>query len=183
MTAPKTSFTTVVMRYLESGMRVLDLGAGDGRWSEKFAGVGANVIAVDRQPSEKLFPEIDWIVSDAQDYVDRLQPQDTFDLIFLRNIIQFLNSTKVLESLLPKLAGQLSSHGMIAIQTFYHDPIPPFPRPLASLYHVGNIQGAVKSLQTVWSQEEKTSGLDLAGQPRTFFMTEYIATTTGNKKT
>ncbi len=167
-------FTSIVFQNIEPGSKVLDLGAGDGRWSKKFAAVGAKVVAVDRRTSPESIPEIAWQVSEVQKYMNQVGDSDNFDLVFLRHLLQFLPKRDAVESFLPQVSRHVRNGGLVAIQTFFAQPKPSFPNPVPSLYSLNELLPVFGTWEKLWQLQSVQTGQDLAGTPRVFSVTELI---------
>lgn len=169
------TFSKKVLEYAFPGAKILDLGAGDGWFSRKCLEKQAMVTAVDRKLSPDQHPEIDWHQMDVQAYVERLQEKDMFDIVYSRNLIQFLEGDWVENKLIPILVNHLRPGGIIAIQTFYRDPEPPFERAVSSLWAVKDLQRLLPKLQVLQKGEISDMSPDMRGIPRRFFLTNLIA--------
>lgn len=169
------TFSDQVLVFIQPGFKVLDLGAGKGWFSRKCLEKQAIVTAVDRSAPENLSPGIDWHTMDVKEFVERLPEKEVFDIIYSRNLIQFLDSDWVEKKLIPTLIEHLRPAGIIAIQTFYQDPEPPFESKVPSIYTVDDLRTMLAPLQILQAKGFSDNAPDMAGIPRTFFLTNIIA--------
>lgn len=167
------NFINAILDDIRPAQLVLDLGAGDGRFAEMFAERDAHVTAVDLHPPELQNPKITSTQTKIEDFCTEKNSQ-RYDLIFARNSIQFLDKPWVLEELFPWMEEHASRHGVIAIETFYQNPEPPFLRPLRSLYTLEELQRYFFSWGEIYARQYRYAGLDLEGQHRTFFVSSMI---------
>ena len=68
----------------------------------------------------------------------------------------------------------ISSKGIIAIETFYLDPEPPFDHPTRSLYTLKELTRHFMSWNEIFAQEYDHMGLDMNGNTRRFFVASLI---------
>lgn len=166
-------FTNTFLSYIQPGQHVLDLGAGDGKFAQMFVERGGKVTAVDTHPIN---------INDAMIVSKQMTIEDfcvtesaeKYDLIFARNAIQFLDKNWALESLLLWMEEHISSNGIIAIETFYQEPEPPFDHPMRSLYTLKELTGYFMSWNELYAQEYSHVGLDMGGQTHKFFVSSLI---------
>jgi 2-polyprenyl-3-methyl-5-hydroxy-6-metoxy-1,4-benzoquinol methylase len=103
---------------------MLDLGAGTGRFSLYAASKGINVTAVEKQENylsgmEKIaffskgkeIGSVRYLVED----LERWLPEESYDFILAKNILQFLPKEYVLHTLLPRL---IEKGDIVYIETF-----------------------------------------------------------------
>lgn len=166
-------FISVCFDRLRPGAEVLDLGAGDGRFSNLFAKHGAVVTAVDYKDKHAKGTEVDFVRMDIKDYIEQVSTRQ-YDLIFMRNVIQFLDKAWVLQTLLPWTDQHTKSGGDIAIETFHKDPRPPFAHPMRSLYTLDDLVGDAARWEVVYKQQYEHDGSDMSGAVRHFFTTDLI---------
>jgi 2-polyprenyl-3-methyl-5-hydroxy-6-metoxy-1,4-benzoquinol methylase len=171
-------FTKTFLNHIQPGHHVLDLGAGDGKFAQMFVERGAKVTAVDTRPMN---------INDAMivpkqmtiEYFCATENKEHFDLIFVRNAIQFLDKNWTLETFLPWMEERCSDKGIIVIETFYQDPEPPFDHPMRSLYTLKELTGFFMSWNELFAREYDHVGLDLSGNTRKFFITSLIVQKAG----
>jgi 2-polyprenyl-3-methyl-5-hydroxy-6-metoxy-1,4-benzoquinol methylase len=168
------NFTNTFLDCVKPGSKVLDLGAGEGIYTQMFLDQGASVTAVDTRPP--AFDDAKLIVKKmtVEDFC-RVEETGRYNLVFARNVIQFLDKNWVFENLFPWLEDHLEPDGVIAIETFYQDPEPPFDHPMSSLYRLDELNAYFISWQELRAREYEHVGFDLAGQTRKFFISSLIA--------
>lgn len=156
---------------------VLDLGAGkEGKFARNFVNRGAMVIAVDRDPlEEKGRMDYIFIRSRAEDYVQSLENEERYDLIHIRNLVQFLNKDFVLDLMLPKLASCLKPRGILAIQTFKQSPVPPFEHNNHSYFDAADLKKSLSGTEILLEVEHQHHGPDMKKVRRDFYLTTVIA--------
>lgn len=116
--------TTKVFSWLAdiSGRSVLDLGAGVGQWSFRFAERGANkVLAVEyaaglaeigrSEAVQRNMPQVEFVVSAAE----KFNSQQPFDLVFISGLFVYLNDDQASE-LLAKLQSFVSDGGLLLLR-------------------------------------------------------------------
>lgn len=167
------NFTKNYLSYIKSGDKVLDLGAGVGTYSRMFADKGAIVNAVDIKVPEDLGESIVPKKMKVEDFVD-LNEEAQYGLVFMRNILQFLDKRWVFEILFPWLEEHLKKRGVIGIETFYSEPEPPFEHPLRSLYIAPELASYFLSWQELYNEQYEHRGPDMSGNMRKFFLTDMI---------
>ena len=101
---------------LDKSKRALDLGAGAGQWSLRFAELAKEVVAVEysaemcdlaRSEAEKLgVNNIDFVTSPAQDY----QSDELFDFIFISGLLIYLDDEEC-ELLVSRCAQHINARG------------------------------------------------------------------------
>lgn len=168
-------FTRKFLSCVQAQSAILDLGAGPGRHSALFVGAGHRVTAVDRQPAPEGLAGVKWIAEDIREWVERDDETQILDAVFCRNVIQFLDAEFVVEKLLPRLAEMLRPGGVIAIQTFYQAPEPPFAAPFAAYWRTADLLGCLAGWTVCHVAEHPAVTPDMRGQVRKFFLTEVIA--------
>ena len=170
---PPSEFTQSFISYVRTGSTVLDLGAGSGKFSEQFLDKGARVTAVDMRKPEHVREGITIIQGTVEDYVAKAN-REHFDLIFFRNILQFLEKEWVFSVLFPWLHDHINKDGIIGIETFYQNPEPAFNQPLKSLYRIQEFNNVLPKWQKLYSEECDFNGPDLMGRVRHFFIVDLI---------
>jgi 2-polyprenyl-3-methyl-5-hydroxy-6-metoxy-1,4-benzoquinol methylase len=161
--------------YMRNGDTVLDLGAGNGKFTHLFLEAGAKVIAVDKRAPLQPHPDVDWKVVAAEEYIMQLPEDVRFHLVFARNVIQFFDSTWAIKKGLPTLQQHVLPGGLIVIQTFYKQPEPGFTAPAPSLYMLADLQNVFVDWKILYQWQYEHSGTDMHGQTRTFYLTDMIA--------
>ena len=152
---------------------VVDLGAGDGRWSRVLQAAGHKVIAVDKQtkPTDVI---VDWQVSSAQNWVTDLKNNFRADGWLIKNLLQFIEKDYVLQELLPKIANHTPAEGVVAIETFYQPPNPPFAKPHKYYYSLSDLEAIFGGWKLILAEEVVELGPDLSGHPREFCLTRLV---------
>lgn len=122
---------SLVRNHLESmvdakGLRVLDLGCGEGKNANAYAEAGAEVIAVDcsrvaLENGMKAFPAagIRWIRSDAKSY---LENADLFDVVIMYGLLHCLSSAEEVRLLIDCALRRTHSAGMHIVAAFNDGP-------------------------------------------------------------
>ncbi len=167
------------LKHVKSGMKVLDLGCGAGKFAVDAANLGAVVTAIDKTANDSWKDDrVMWTANDAKDFIEHMGQKSrvtmTFDLIYCRNVIQFMPKAWVLDTLLPALQAMLNPGGIILIETFFDQPKPPFNRPVPSLYALHEVMTALPG-----SDGEKgwLDAADMAGNPREFALVQVVKLT------
>ena len=145
-------FTSIFLNHIKPGHKVLDLGAGSGDFSQMFADKGAIVTAVDSKIPVDLGESIIPKKMKIEEFIAH-ENDERYDLIFLRNILQFLDKQWVFDVLLPWFQGHLNTGGIIGIETFYQEPEPAFDHPMRSLYSAPELSGHFLSWQEIHLQQ------------------------------
>lgn len=166
-------FTNTFIDCIKPGCRVLDLGAGEGKFTQMFLERGAIVTAVDTQPPA---------FQDAKLTVKKMKIEDFcaskgnehYDLAFARNVIQFLDKSWVYETLFPWIDKHLVKGGIVAIETFYQDPEPPFDHSMTSLYTLKELTSYFVTWKEIYAEEYSHLDFDMSGQTRKFFISSLI---------
>jgi tellurite methyltransferase len=122
---------SLIRRHLASignakGLKVLDLGCGEGKNANAYVQAGADVTAVDRSQyaiknALQAFPatRIRWIQCDAESY---LSDADTFDVIVMYGLLHCLRSTAEVRSLIDLALKKTRSGGVHIVATFNDGP-------------------------------------------------------------
>jgi 2-polyprenyl-3-methyl-5-hydroxy-6-metoxy-1,4-benzoquinol methylase len=166
-------FIKTFIDHIQPGQYVLDLGAGDGMFARMFVERGAKVTAVDTRPMKLN----DTMIVTKQMTIENFcatENVEKYDLMFARNAIQFLDKNLVFETLLPWMEEHISSNGIIAFETFYRDPEPPFDHPMRSLYTLKELTGHFMLWNELFAREYDHVGLDMSGNTRKFFAASLI---------
>lgn len=171
--AMSKEFIKTVLDCIKPGHHVLDLGTGDGRFARLFAERGAHVTAVDPEAPTTAEPLIDFKKMPVEEFMSHADTTP-YDMVFMRNFIQFLDKQWCFDILFPWVGTRLRGGGILAIHTFYRDPEPPFDHPMRSLYPINELKEHFVLWPEVLAEEYCERGLDMAGQERTFFVSDLI---------
>ncbi len=166
-------FTKRFLDYIKPGQHVLDLGAGEWKFAQMFVERGARVTAVDTRPSLLRNAMITRVTMNIEDFCSATHP-DKYDLVFARNVLQFLDKYWVFETLLPWIEEHLAGQGIIGIETFYQDPEPPFDHSMRSLYALKELTTHFLLWAELYAKEYDHRGFDMSGQTRKFFVSDLI---------
>lgn len=108
--------------------RVLDVGAGDGRYSRYMSARGCVVTAIEP------FRELRWdgrlaashrcSFEDWYAHIGRGREQ--FDGVLAMNMLQFLSRRDALAKVLPMMMSIIAPGGVLALETFFGEPVPMF---------------------------------------------------------
>ncbi len=149
---------------------VVDLGAGQGRFTRLALQHGHAVLAVDTAPPPEQLASV-WIEEDVRTF--RI-PQNV-NIVHARNLIQFLTREEGL-ALLDRAVEALAPGGILAVEAFRAPPEPPFETPHTSYWALKDFKHI--ELETMEATETIEEGLDMRGVPRRFYVARYI----GRKK-
>lgn len=164
-------FIATILDSIHTDSAVLDLGSGDGRFARMFSERGAHVTAVDREPMPEM-KGVSFVHGLIQDFIET--NSDQYDMIFMRNCIQFMKSSWVFSTLLPFTLSHTKPNGIVAVKTFYQEPDPPFERPLASLYTLSKLKNAFNDWTTVLEFEGQLTLNDRKGTERLFSVVDLV---------
>lgn len=146
----------------------LDLGCGSGSASHYVAIRGLKVLAVDklRVAPERIrdLARVRYLQKDLHLWTPG---EETWDIMVLLNVLQFLNRDYVLETFLPKLAWCLNPGGLIEIETFAPGEALDTP----SKYVPDEIVKSLKGLTILGQRMFEYDGLDMRGTKRHFHLT------------
>jgi len=173
------NFTNTFLDGIEPGNKVLDLGAGEGKFAQMFLDCGATVTAVDMKPPAFQDPALIVKKIKIEDFCAS-EEGEQYDLVFARNVIQFLDKSWVYETLFSWIDKHLVKGGIIAIETFYQDPEPAFAHPMRSLWTLPELTSFLMNETQLYAKELYAKqfdhiGFDMSGQTRKFFVTSLIA--------
>ena len=108
------------------GLKVLDLGCGEGKNANAFARAGANVVAVDCSAlaisnGQQSFAEtkIDWVLSDAERYLLNCEP---FDVIVMYGLLHCLPSLTRIASVIHLALRKTRMAGYHIVASFNDGP-------------------------------------------------------------
>jgi tellurite methyltransferase len=128
---------SLVQRFIANvpckGLRVLDLGCGEGKNAYALAHAGAVVTAVDCSElaianGTRAFAdgEIEWVVSDGATYLLYCEP---FDVIVMYGLLHCLPSLKAISTMIASALGQTRRGGYHIVATFNDGPHDLSPHP------------------------------------------------------
>lgn len=169
---PGSKFVNAFADFIKKGHKVLDLGSDLGIYCDIFVERGASVIAVDIEKYQHLNNAVDFRFQSVESFVETNTAD--YDLIFMRNILQFLDKEWVFEILFPWLYKQTTREGVIGIKTFYQEPDPPFMHSIRSTFSSEELIYQLPLWHEVYVKEYEHDGPDLAGEMRHFFITDLI---------
>jgi tellurite methyltransferase len=111
---------------LATGLRVLDLGSGEGKNAFAFSSAGATVVAVDcsalglaNGQQEFADAKIEWVLSDAETYLRECEP---FDVIVMYGLLHCLPSTAAISSVVQLALRKTNGGGYHIVATFNDGP-------------------------------------------------------------
>lgn len=165
-------FTQHLLDHVLPGMRVLDIGAGEGVHAKYFVEKGASVLGIDRSAPNPKINGVSWMTADASDFP--WSKSGVFNIIVLRNLIQFLPKDFVLNQLLPELKTHLAPEGFLGIVTFTAAPIPPFEGSNHSYYSVKELKESLQDMRVIYETESVGDKNDRNGTQREFHLSEII---------
>lgn len=104
------------------GLSILDLGAGVGQWTFRFAERGADrIVAVEyakglaevgmAEARRRGFPQVEFIVSSAEEF----ETEETFDLLYISGLFVYLNDDQA-ERLLNRVVRFVRPGGMLMLR-------------------------------------------------------------------
>ena len=107
-------------------LSVLDLGAGVGQWTFRFAERGAaRIVAVEyaeglarigaAEAARRGFDTVEFVVGAAEAYADEAASAETFDLVFISGLFVYLNDDQA-ERLLRRLPALLRPGGTLLLR-------------------------------------------------------------------
>jgi 2-polyprenyl-3-methyl-5-hydroxy-6-metoxy-1,4-benzoquinol methylase len=161
---------------------VLDIGAGDGRFARIFRRCGAITHAVDKQPRTVPPEKFPWVLGRIEWIYGRIEAESTlrvirqhgpFHVVFMSNILHFLERRWVQTTLMPTIIPLLTIGGTVAIQTISQEPQRPLQDPIASLWSVEDLCESLTGLKILSAKTAvKKDPLDPKG---TFHLSRVIA--------
>lgn len=159
-----------LLRMHPNAKTFLDLGCGPGRVSRYAAFRGLNVLAIDRW---RMVPErirgmerVRYLQKDLHNWSPE---EETWDIMVLLNVIQFLDRDYVLETFLPRLVTRLNPAGLIEIETFSPGAGESFNA--LSRYIPDEIVKSLKGLSILEQRMFEHDGPDMHGIKRHFHLT------------
>ena len=111
----RKTLTSVFLKTSVRPLKVLEIGAAGGAWTEYFLKEGCEVTCVDvsgavLEGNAKLHPAAKFILADATDVL----LNDRFDLIFIKDVIEHIKDDRLF---LENMNNHLKNDGMIMINT------------------------------------------------------------------
>lgn len=164
------AFLSEVGRFVQPGSRLLDLGAGQGAQAHLFATLGARVTAID--PLARAADRVEWVAMSVEQWCST-EPRRSYDIIFTRNLLQALERKWVLDLLLPTVAARVNERGIVAIETFFAPPEPPWEGAPPSTFTVKELATRF-AWPVVHSLESVEQGHDMSGVARRFHVARVI---------
>lgn len=170
------SFLETFYSLIHPGDTVLDLGAGKGIHALKMAEKGATVITLEKNRMEDHVhsQSIHWQFQNIRDWVKENKEKKLYDLILMRNLVQFCDKEWAMNALFPVLEEILKQGGVLGIETFFKPPEPPFPKLHHSYWTTDELQDAFSNLEMLFSQTTEEERKDQSGTPRKFFISNVI---------
>jgi 2-polyprenyl-3-methyl-5-hydroxy-6-metoxy-1,4-benzoquinol methylase len=107
---------------IEQGMRVLDVGCGNGYWAGRFGAIGCDTVGIDPSPTgisvaRKTYPDSRFEQAEiTKDILTRLEEQP-FDLVVSTEVVEHLYSP---QSWAAGCFGALRPGGTLVLSTPYH---------------------------------------------------------------
>ncbi len=90
--------TIIDLIKIRTGMKILDLGCGEGRWAKtlenkniKYVGVDFSKELIARAKSKNIRGDVEFIVKPAHDFIS----EEKFDFIFLFGLIPYMNDEEI----------------------------------------------------------------------------------------
>lgn len=170
---PKQDFINIIFQHIQPGSTILDLGSGEGKFARMFAKRGAIVTAVDAKFRPQNEESITFQTASVEEFIAKIGTQQ-YDLVFMRNILQFLDKNWVFETLFPWLENHVKANGIVGIETFYQDPNPPFDHTMHSFYTTKELTEHLLTWQEMYENEFDEDNFDFAGTLRHFFISDLI---------
>ncbi len=166
-------FFGTLLSLLNDGATVVDLGAGDGLFSNKLADAGLHVIAVDRKEPPERRVGVTWEIVGVEEWIKNLPSDFAVDGYLLKNILQFLDTRWVTDVLLPRIALSLPVGGLVAIETFAKPSEPPL-KGHVSFFAPADLLVAFPGWKVEMEDSSIEDAKDKAGNPRRFHLTRII---------
>lgn len=114
---------------LPAAFRVLDVGAGDGRYSAAIAPYASEVVAIEPVRVMRPMPPnvaVHQGCTFEEWYAQVGRGREKFDGVFVKNVLQFMPRKHALETVIPKLKACVAPGGVLHIETFFREPSPMF---------------------------------------------------------
>lgn len=159
---------------LKPGGYVLDLGAGTGLQAKDAAKRGLRITAVDilDKPESVTEPEIQWIKTSLETYLEQLSSDQLFNGILMQNIIHFFPKSYVLGTMLTVLKAHLKQDGLLAIETMTAPPEPPLKK-FQSFYTPQELANTLEC-RVLLSEQNDSQRVEDDGSVRTFHHTRVL---------
>lgn len=139
----------------EHRLFVLDVGAGDGRFSKLLAEHFVYVDAI--EPDREVQPlPISVIVNrcSLEDWFGRRSSWSLYDAVLVKNVLQFMDHDMAIRQAMPMLMGLVGAGGLLGIETFYAEPSPLFEgQPHPGIFSQEEIVGLFRRDQA-WHEPE-----------------------------
>lgn len=148
----------------------LDSGAGTGEDAATLAGLGADVTAVDLEAG-RAEEHVEWIAGDFR-VLDWDQHSERFNLILLKHVIQYFSDEEV-RKIVRRAQQSFRRMHVICVRTFYAQPEPPFPTPVAFLRDSTDLASAFPG-SILHENCNAEDAEDHEGFLRSFFTSELI---------
>ncbi|MBU1032686.1 MAG: class I SAM-dependent methyltransferase [Patescibacteria group bacterium] len=160
---------------VQPGIKVLDLGAGQGIHACWMARKGARVVAVDKKKPPTDTAGVRWIQSSIEEWYEQMPDQVQYDAILAKNVLQFLRRDWVIKQLLPELVSRLKPNGVLALETFYQSPEPVFEwLSETSHYTLEDLSPFFFNWKVLAKRQEPKKMRGIDGKRRKFFLTGLI---------
>ena len=158
------------------GIQVLDLGSGYNRWAISMAELGYHVTAIDQSPQTVFHANLDFHQGDVVEWLQGLADDVQFDGIFMRYILHLFPHDVVVNELMPLLRKHLVPGGVMAIETFYLPPAPPFSEDHRhpSYWTTDQLWELMPDMKVCHEDEAPDLRLDMSGNERTFFSSQIV---------
>ncbi len=152
-------FSPLTFRCVRKDSSVLDLGAGDGTFAQYLAELRKTNMytGVDILPRPNDLPaNAVWHTESIEQWCE--WSCEVYDLVYVRNVLQFLDRAYTLEHLLPDLLRRVEPGGHIALSTFTAPPVPSVDLGWKSLYSLRDFSGLFTQWKTVLATQEPYFG-------------------------
>ncbi|MEY4723343.1 MAG: hypothetical protein RLZZ324_856 [Candidatus Parcubacteria bacterium] len=154
--------------------RILDLGAGHGRYSKLLAGRGHAVTAVSPDCDDPHLENVRWTRADVTAWIAALEPDARFDAVFMRHSLQTLAPAYAQDVLAPALLRHLQPGGVIAIETFFADSKPASSVPFASYWSAKKLHRLFAGLEVLRSEQYEQDRETRGGGEKLFRLADII---------
>lgn len=161
----------------KKGVQILDLGSGFNGWAVSMAELGYRVTAVDQRPQSIFHFNMNYVQADILEWLRSLDPEVKFDGIFVRYVIHLFPKDVIVNELMPLLRKHLASGGVIALETFYMPPSPPFEEDHRhpSYWTSNDLWELVSDMKVCEDDEVASPRLDMEGNERMFYSSFVVA--------